>query len=174
MLHYIKKDISTVTNGIVAHGVNCAGKMNSGVAKAIRNRWPEAYRRFMDHTTAQKPKGRCILGEVDVIRIDGENVVVANCYTQRTYGYDGKKYADLEGITVALQYICQMLDLRILGVLDDLNVSSVYIPRIGCGLGGLSFSTEVQPVLEELALKFPQINIYVCDLPEKTNEPNVT
>lgn len=173
-LRYIIKDVTTVTRGIVAHGVNCAGKMNSGVAKAIRNKWPEVYRRFMDHPTAQTPRGRCILGEVDFICIGDEDIVVANCYTQKTYGYDNKKYADLVGVIIALQHICQMLDLRIIGALDNPNVTAVYIPRIGCGLGGLDWDTEVGLFVEELARKYPQIDIYVCDLPEKTNEPDVT
>ena len=30
----------------ICHQVNCQGAMNSGVAKAIRTKWPEAYNEY--------------------------------------------------------------------------------------------------------------------------------
>lgn len=41
---YLNKNIITIQEGVIAHGVNCTGAMNSGVAKAIREKWPEVYR----------------------------------------------------------------------------------------------------------------------------------
>lgn len=151
-VRYIEKDITSVEMGVIAHGVNCSGAMNSGVAKAIRNKWPQVYDRFKVH-----PKGREVLGEVDFIYLIGEEIVVANCYTQLFYGYGGGKYADSSAIARALYRVCQIADLQ--------NYH-VYIPRIGCGLGGLDWKMDVEPIVNELADVYKRINIYVCDLPE--------
>ena len=152
-VRYIEKDITTVDVGVVAHGVNCSGAMNSGVAKAIRNRWPLVYEKFKIH-----PKGRGVLGEADFVYIPEEEVVVANCYTQVFYGYGGGKYADPEAIKCAMARVMHIADLQCL---------HVYIPKIGCGLGGLNWKKDVEPIIEELADIHERINIYVCDLPEK-------
>lgn len=157
MIQYIEKDITTVTRGVVAHGVNCSGAMNSGVAKAIRNRWPDAYKRFLAH-----PKGWKALGEVDFIYIFQEDVVVANCYTQLLYGYDGGRYADVDAILKTMRRVMQIAYLQ---------SYPVYIPRMGCGLGGLIWHKHVEPVIEEAAESYNKIHVYVCDLPENTNEP---
>ena len=43
MIRYIKGDITKSNCDIICHQVNCQGKMNSGVAKAIRAKWPKVY-----------------------------------------------------------------------------------------------------------------------------------
>lgn len=157
---YIKKDLITVRVGIVAHGVNCSGAMNSGVAKAIRARWPYVYERFCIH-----PKGRAVLGEVDFVYPANEELIIANCYTQVFYGYGGGKYADPEAIRKSLQRVMQIA---------DLHGCDVYIPRMGCGLGGLDWQKEVQPIVEDVAKAYTKVDIFVCDLPEDTNATDVT
>lgn len=50
LVTYIVMDITTATRGIVVHGVNCQGVMGSGVALAIRTKWPqifESYKKIM-------------------------------------------------------------------------------------------------------------------------------
>ena len=150
-VQYITRDITTVSKGIVAHGVNCSGAMTSGVAKAIRNRWPKAYESFMKY-----PKGAKVLGQTDIVYIDDEDVIVANCYTQVFYGYGGGKYADAGAVKTSMQRVMQIANLQSL---------HVYIPRIGCGLGGLQWDKDVEPTINELAEIYTRTNIYVCDLP---------
>lgn len=149
-VQYVNMDITTVERGVVAHGVNCSGAMNSGVAKSIRNRWPVVYERFMKY-----PKGEKVLGEVDFIYIPNEDVVVANCYTQIFYGYGGGKYADATAIQKTLRKVFQIADLQ---------SYPAYIPKIGCGLGGLSYETDVRPIVESLGDTYKRLHIYVCEL----------
>ena len=113
---YIEKDITTVDNGVVAHGVNCQGVMNSGVAKAIRNKWPLAYERFKRH-----PKGKEALGQADIIHMPEEEIIVVNCYTQLFYGYGGGKYADASAVEKSMNRVMQIANLM---------TYPVYIPRI--------------------------------------------
>jgi O-acetyl-ADP-ribose deacetylase (regulator of RNase III) len=148
-ISYIKQDVTRVVMGIVAHGVNCQHTMGSGVAKAIREKWPQVYDAYM-----KAPKGKTMLGVCQLVPIDHgrDDLFVANLYTQLFYGYGGK-YADVDAIENAL-----LMCTRYAGIYD----LPVFMPRIGCGLGGLNWE-EVEPIVER-AVKMHDVEIYVCDL----------
>lgn len=150
MLKYINQDITTVELGIVAHGVNCQHAMNSGVAKAIREKWPIVYEKYME-----QPYGKTMLGTAHLIAIyENDSLFVANCYTQVFYGRGGR-FAGPQAIRQSLGQVCKMADFY------DLPV---YIPKIGCGLGGLDWESEVEPIVQSLADRYERINIFVCEV----------
>jgi O-acetyl-ADP-ribose deacetylase (regulator of RNase III) len=137
----IKKDITEVDRGLVVHGVNCQGVMGSGVALAIKNKWPNIYEEFKSYG-----KGEHLLGISHIIRIPERNdLYVANCYTQVNYGRDGKRYASPEAIRKALD-----------GVFFFAKHYGLHIhsPQIGCGLGGLNWDNEVKPIYESLMERY--------------------
>jgi len=151
MINYIKKDITDVTLGVVAHGVNCQLKMASGVAKAIRAKWPIVYEKYMNNG-----KGEAILGTAHIITVsEDDSLWVANCYTQLFYGYGGGAYASADAVKQSLGQVAQFADILSL---------PVYIPKIGCGLGGLDWEKDVEPIIEELAEKYDRIGFGVCEL----------
>ena len=47
----------------------------------------------------------------------------------------------------------------------NLMTYPVYIPRIGCGLGGLNWDKDVEPIMKGLDDDYKRIHIFVCDLP---------
>lgn len=137
----INKNIIFAEENIIAHGCNCQGKMNSGVAKAIRNRWPHVYVMYYSEFLHKSIK----LGEAMLIPVDLENApnykkIVANCYTQEFYGYDDKPYASIEAIKSSLTQVADY------AVKQNFSVA---LPPIGCGLGGLSWN-DVGPVVEKI------------------------
>ncbi len=152
MIHYTKKDITTVDCGIIAHGVNCQRKMGSGVAKAIRAKWPLVYEAYV-----KSPTGATMLGTAHLINLDRgtDSLFVANCYTQVFYGYGGGKYADAGAVRQTLMKVVNWADFY------DLPA---YLPRIGCGLGGLDWALDVEPALNKISEDFPRVDIWVCDL----------
>ena len=147
MINYVEHNVTDVTHGIVAHGVNCQRKMGSGVAKAIRAKWPIAYDRYM----AFGLQGKDALGLTHIIEVD-EGLWVANCYTQEYYGYDKKRYASLSAVKNTLE--------EVFGYAALLNVP-VYLPKIGCGRGGLKWEAEVEPLINSLSKAY-EIPTYVC------------
>lgn len=152
-------DATGVNTGIVAHGVNCQHKMASGIAKTIREKWPTVYECYM-----QQPKGPNMLGVAHMICVNHQtDLHVANMYTQVFYGYGGGRYADPDAIETALRFVASM------AMAYDLPV---FMPRIGCGLGGLDWDKDVEPRVKRVADEFPDIDIIICDLPTKkeTNE----
>lgn len=150
MIEYINKDVTTVTTGIVAHGVNCQHAMNSGVAKAIRNRWPIVYEMYRS-----RPRGKAMLGIIDMISVDPSDMLwVANCYTQVFYGRGGK-FADPDAIRSCLSGVA---------IYAKIYELPVYMPRIGCGLGGLDWKKDVSPIVQRVNSEHnDMINIFVCD-----------
>lgn len=156
MMEYIIKDVTDVALGIIAHGVNCQHAMGSGVAGAIKKKWPIVYEKFME-----APKGKTMLGTVDLIAVTtDDSLFVANCYTQNFYGYGGGRYADPEAVAKCLYTVFRLA--------DGLTLP-VYMPKIGCGLGGLDWEADVLPSINYHMGTFPRVQVYICDL-EKKNE----
>lgn len=148
-MQYIEKDITTVDFGIVAHGVNCQGAMGSGVAKAIKEKWPQIYVRYLQAGT-----GETMLGAVDLIDVkpDTDQLFVANCYTQLFYGNNGR-FANEDAIAQALDRVMQYAAYYNL---------PVYLPKIGAGLGGLDWEKEVEPIILWLDNIYRTVDIFVC------------
>lgn len=146
-----KRDITKVTCGIIAHGVNCQRKMRSGVAKALYETWPRIKSQYL----ATDPE----LGKVDFVRVRDlpePMLLIANCYTQVYYGHDGRRYADIDAIKKCLRTVFQ----------TALSVNlPVYLPRIGSDRGGLDWETEVLPAIENVSIKTGFSNITICIWP---------
>ena len=157
MLNYIKNDILKVTNGLLVHGVNCQGAMGAGVAGAIRRKFPEVYTAFCAMKT-----GKHLLGQFAPVLIkedytEADNFYIGNCYTQVSMGSDGKRYASPEAIEESLTKAYKF------AIQNDLEVLS--LPKIGAGLGGLDWDTEVEPIVRKLSNKYDSIitNVYYID-----------
>ena len=90
---------------IICHQVNCQGKMNSGVAKAIREKWPEVY-------TMYRAKYECqvdLLGQIQPIIISADKAVI-NMFAQYNYGYDGRRYTSYDAFWSCLGEIKKYLN----------------------------------------------------------------
>lgn len=138
MINTINGDLLTA-KGLILHGVNCQGVMGSGVALAIKNKWPEVfytYKDYIAHFLSNSSEG--LLGEVVDRKVDSEDgVVVLNCFTQDRYGRDGKKYASYDAVDTSMQ--------RAVGLAEMWRMNVINFPLIGCGLGGLHW-----PVVREI------------------------
>ena len=83
---------------LIIHQVNCQGKMNSGVAKAIRERWPivfEVYREFCN--SGGQHLGICLPVKIN------DNQRVINMFSQDKYGYDGEMYTSYDAVNTCLK-----------------------------------------------------------------------
>lgn len=149
----LNKDITTVEDGVIAHGVNCQGVMGSGVAKFIRAKYPQVYERYTANANAYG-KSPELLGKCFIVAADEEyNVLVANCYTQEFYGKDGRQYASIIAVRDSLDQAFMFASAA---------EKNIYLPRIGCGLGGLDWDSQVGPIVEELIDKH-KVETFVCD-----------
>lgn len=133
---------------IIAHQVNCQGKMASGVAKQIREKFPWAY---SDYMSALEQQGADFMfGKSQIINQNGHTIF--NIFGQYNYGYDGKQYTsyeDLEsGFIEAINNYRKNIDI------DASTQITVTIPyKIGCDRGGGDWSI-VKAILEDIEKLF--------------------
>jgi O-acetyl-ADP-ribose deacetylase (regulator of RNase III) len=156
-------DVRDIKEGWILHGVNCKGVMGSGIAKVLRDKYPGIYKEYKALCDA---RGVDNLGLVDVVAINSSVLLVINCFTQASFGYNKTiKYADQNAIrncfdilVDGLYYIYQTTS----GMLPE----TIYLPRIGCGLGGLDWETEVEPIVNDFAFNCSQefgVKVVVID-----------
>ena len=98
MTHYIKGNLLEADCDYICHQVNCHGKMGSGVAKQVREKWPSVYQEYVDKCEGKFMSGyysRQMLGDIQVCDIENDKQVI-NMFAQDGYGYDGKRYTSYD------------------------------------------------------------------------------
>ena len=149
MIKVVKGNLLDATETIIAHQVNCQKKMNSGVAKAIR----EKYTVVFDRYCKIEPK----LGFVDFISVDDGIHYIANMYAQDRYGYDGKQYTDYEAFRQCCKSIVNECRLS-KHMKKEFNVAMPY--KIASDRGGADWDKIMDILLEE----FIDINLTLYKL----------
>lgn len=105
---------------VIAHGCNAQGKMNSGFAKELRQRYPINYLQYYTEFCSEG----LYLGEV--IYCDHYSVLIANIITQEFYGRDSlTTYVDYHAVETGMRDVS--LRAEKLGL-------SLHFPFIGAGL----------------------------------------
>jgi O-acetyl-ADP-ribose deacetylase (regulator of RNase III) len=147
----IAADIAHVKEGIIAHGVNCQGIMGAGVAKELADIHPAMLERYK----VLCEEGSIMPGTLWIYRTNesfgakhpfstGSGLRIINMATQEFYGPMGR--AKLEWIEECVKKL--EMSLEVMG-----TQSLVYIPKIGCGLGGLDWN-DVSKIFEASPVKF--------------------
>lgn len=150
MLIYRNGDLMDAQEPFIIHGCNAQGVMGSGVAKAIRDKHPEAYQIYRE--VYEEQGNLLLMGQVVwkwiTIPEDPKGTrVIGNAITQEFYGRDGKRYVDYDAVRDAFAEVRRYLD----EMVEDLGDSPyVAIPRIGAGLGGGDWDTIAKIIQEEM------------------------
>jgi O-acetyl-ADP-ribose deacetylase (regulator of RNase III) len=106
MINYVVGDLLEAKEDIIVHQVNCQGKMGSGIALQIKNKFPSAYDDYMTLFKTKKSRPD-LLGDVRITMIKDESKCkyIVHLFGQEYYGYDGKRYTNYEALYKGLQYI---------------------------------------------------------------------
>lgn len=139
MLIHVMNDIfdGQPNKCIMVQSVNCQGVMGSGLAKAIRSRYPQVF----EHYRGEYELGLLELGYTSYIEVEPDKFV-ANICGQEFYGRDGKQYTNYNALRLGLEDVKMMA--------EALKVDVVIPYRIGCGLGGGDWNGVVLPMVEEV------------------------
>ena len=166
MITFIKKDITTAIGTTIVHGCNAQGVMGSGVAKALRIKWPEIFPPYAELCNKYRNDLYVLLGTSTIYTDLLTSTNVINGITQVFYGKDGKKYANKEAIrSILIQSAMVALE----QTSESGSMGIVHMPKIGCGLGGLSWKHDVYPVLSEVDDNISHkserpVHFIVCDI----------
>ena len=134
---------------IICHQVNCQGKMNSGVAKAIREKWPEVYKRYRVMYENEVD----LLGKIQPIYIAENNCAVINMFAQYNYGYDGRRYTSYDAFWNCLQEIKKYLN-------PGATIAFPY--NIGCVRGGANWNI-IHAMIVEVLGKDYEVELWRLD-----------
>lgn len=118
---YRTGDLLSAPEVMIAHGCNARGVMGAGVAKAIRQRFPEAWEVYR----AKHRSDGLRLGEVYFARSGSK--IIANCITQDGYGRGGR-HVDYDAVAACMTKIDRHAAVN--------GITEVATPLIGAGLAG--------------------------------------
>lgn len=135
-------------DAILMHQVNCQGVMGSGIAAAIKQKYPEHYIDYMD-CCGEEYHPIDLLG--DAVYTDlGSGKYITGVFGQTDYGKDFKRYTNYVGLAASISNAFEWFPTE----------STIIIPKyIGCGLGGGKWA-----VVEQLLLDIEEVyNVeFVC------------
>ena len=123
---------------LIAHGCNCFCSMGAGLAKSIRETFPEAY--YADRLTNKGDRAK--LGLCSYAHYErGNPRYVVNAYTQYHWDGDGKEVlADYDAIRSCMRFIR-----------EEFSGLRTGFPLIGAGLARGDWNTIRAIIAEELA-----------------------
>lgn len=154
---YVRGNLLDWTHwNVIGHCCSCQNRMGSGVAKAIKERYPAAF----DADTVAHEEGRARLGLLSYAEVEPGRRVV-NIYGQQHYGYAGERYLDYEGIYVGLERLRDLLD----NAHKEGRVYSLGLPYlIGCHRAGGSWPV-LDAMIHHLWAASP-VQCFVVELPQ--------
>lgn len=140
-LEYKIGNLLDVTKGHIVHGCNAQGVMGSGVAAAIKDKYPAVFEGYRQ----QYEELGLVLGDARGFVV-GDGLVVWNAITQQNYGNpEDKRHVSYDAIAECFEIIN-----RDAAVIEKmLNVEPhIHIPLIGAGLGGGKWEI-IEKIIEE-------------------------
>jgi O-acetyl-ADP-ribose deacetylase (regulator of RNase III) len=144
MIELKRGDLLKQNAEALVNAVNCVGVMGRGIALQFRKAFPENFKIY---------EAACKRGEVkpgEMLVFDTHQVTnpryIINFPTKRHWR-DQSRITDIEsGLEALVEEV------------HDRGISSIAVPALGCGLGGLKWS-EVRPRIEKAFAKVPDVQV---------------
>ena len=139
-----------------AHGCNCQGSMGAGIAVGFRERYPEMYTEYRRRCKATPREFN--LGDSFLWKADGQPWVFNLGTQEGTW----RARATYEAIEQALTTMLAQADAE--------GVTSIAIPRIGTGYGGLTWK-KIRPIIEHIFADWAgDLYVYEAYVPHSAEE----
>lgn len=134
----------------ICHQVNCQGVMGSGIAKQIRDKWPEVYDDYKSHYSAALENGWYLLGDcigtcIKYDTVTKNKVYIIDFFSQDKYLPRNICHTNYQ----AFRTCCSKLH----STVKSMNIPNKKIGfpyKIGCGLAGGDWNTITTIIEEEL------------------------
>lgn len=141
MIHEVTGDILLTHARAIAHGVAPNDPFHSGLALALRERFPAMYKDFRHHCQSAHPKEGGLWSWAGVG--PGGTLQVLNLFTQEAaYGHHGGKpgRARTEWVGHALRALRAHVEQE--------KIPNLALPRLATGVGGLDWK-DVEPLVRQ-------------------------
>lgn len=144
MIHYMNGDIFRSEMQVLVNPVNTVGVMGKGLALQFKVRYPAMFEAYQ---TLCK-QGNFEIGQLHLFRADTKWIL--NFPTKQHWRNPSK----LDYIESGLKHFIE--------IYHDEAIESIALPKLGAGLGGLDWETQVKPLMEHYLSDLPiEIEIYV-------------
>lgn len=148
MIKHAFGNIFDSTADAILHQVNCQGVMGAGIAKQVRNKFPDVYQNYKELCDKHRTCPSTLLGTAQVCAKENRQSDIVNLFAQNRYGRDKKRYTDYAALRKCLTYVNHTYAGK-----------SVAVPYlIGCGFGGGDWNIVLQ-IIED-TLKDCDVTIY--------------
>jgi O-acetyl-ADP-ribose deacetylase (regulator of RNase III) len=148
MMHFTKGNLLDAPVEAVVNTVNTVGVMGKGIALMFKERFPKNYHEYVDASkTGAIQIGKMFVSATD--ELNGPKWVI-NFPTKKHWRHPTKIEWVREGL-VALK-----------DVIREKRITSIAIPPLGCGNGGLNWS-DVRPLIEESLADLKDVEIIVYE-----------
>ena len=147
---------------MLCHQVNCQGRMGSGVAFQVKNKYPNVFseynKHYKMHIVCCNDRTSSLLGDC-LICYTNRKAPIANMFAQDIYGYDGKQYTDEAAFQDAFIKACEYIT-------EHTDIKGIVLPyKIGCCRGGADW-TIISKIIEDIANEHNVDVIIVSNQPE--------
>ena len=127
---------------IIAHQVNNLGIMGAGVAKQIKEKYPEAYQTYASTYKLYR------LGDV-LFTHTNQGLIIANCFSQSGISRSHMT-TDYDSFWMCMHNLERFM--------KEWGIDKVAIPyKMGCGLAGGDWKNEVFPIIKDVFSKSDKI-----------------
>ena len=153
MIIYKAGDIFKEKTEAIVNPVNCVGVMGKGLALQFKIKYPGNFKRYQRACELNKMQpGKMLVTE----NYDTKRTLIINFPTKRHWR-DSSKIEDIQ---------TGLIDLT--KIIKSLNIKSIAIPPIGCGLGGLDWN-KVRDLIDH-ELSHLNVKIIVLDNISRKNK----
>lgn len=142
MITYVQGGFFTSPAAVLVNTVNTVGIMGKGIAKEFKAIYPEMFEVYQDACE----RGDFQIGSLLLYRSEHKSVL--NFPTKRHW----KQKSQLADIEAGLKAFVEQY--------DELRISTIAFPQLGCGNGELDWESQVRPLMEQYLSPLP-IDIYI-------------
>ena len=144
MITFVHGNIFDSPAQVLCNTVNCVGVMGKGIALDFKQRFPRMFEDYKERCQSQQVKpGIPYLW-------DGEGIQILNFPTKRHW----RDQSSVQDIELGLEYLALNY--------TELGIHSIAMPPLGCGNGGLEWTTVKSLMLQYLS-NAPDLEVFVYE-----------